>query len=252
MLSRITFLYFSPTGGTKRAAGALARGLANEVREIDLSQPELAGRCFDANDTVLIAVPVFGGRAPGCALERLSRFTGGGARAVTVAVYGNRAFEDTLLELNDFVKQQGFQAVASAALLAEHSMVHMVAAGRPDAQDFGQLRSFAGRILERLALSGAGEPAVPGNRPYREWKPMAAPLVTDACTGCGACAAQCPAQAIAPENPRETDPGKCILCMRCVAICPRQARVLPEPVQAMLTQKLSPLASVRRENELFL
>ena len=39
-MSRITVVYFSPTGGTKKAALALASKLAEEVREIALPVPD--------------------------------------------------------------------------------------------------------------------------------------------------------------------------------------------------------------------
>ena len=82
-----------------------------------------------------MGVPVFGGRIPGYAAEKLTYLKGGGAVALTAAVYGNRAFEDALLELDDCLKAQGFRIGAGTALLAEHSMVRDVAAGRPDNQD---------------------------------------------------------------------------------------------------------------------
>ena len=100
MLNKLTVLCFSPTGGTAKAAGFTASALAESVETVDLLRP-VTPRTFTAEDTVLIAMPVFGGRIPAYALEQLRAFQGGNARAVTLAVFGNRDFDDALLELND-------------------------------------------------------------------------------------------------------------------------------------------------------
>ena len=172
---------------------------------------------------------------------------------MTAAVYGNRAFEDALLELDDCLKAQGFRIGAGTALLAEHSMVRDVAAGRPDGRDQKEMADFAAKILEKLDGDGWQEPQVPGNRPYRDWKQMPGiPLTNASCISCGLCAARCPVQAIPASNPSSTDQSRCILCMRCISVCPVKARSLPEQACAMLEQKLSPVRDIRRENELFL
>lgn len=253
MPDTITVLHFSPTGGTRRAALLLARGIAAQVEEIDLTRPQPAARTFTPQDVVLVAGPVYGGRLPALMAERLRPFTGGGARAVCAAVYGGRAYEDALIELSDLLAGQDFRVTAAAALLAEHSIAHAPAAGRPDAQDAAQLAAFGARIADKLAQGGADAPAIPGNRPYRDWAGMpVVPTANERCTACGACVSACPAQAIAPETPRETDKTRCILCMRCVSICPEQARALPAPVLDMLGQKLAPFAQLHPENELYL
>lgn len=253
MLERIIAIHFSPTGGTRRAALLLADGIAKQVEEIDLTLPQVQEKGFGPQDVVLVAGPVYGGRLPALMTERLRRLTGGGARAVSAAVYGGRAYEDALVELDDLLEAQGFAVAAAAALLAEHSIVRKLAAGRPDAQDEAQLAAFGARIAEKLGKGEKSAPQTPGNRPYRDWAGMpVTPAANDACTGCGTCAKSCPAQAIDPADPRQTDEARCITCMRCVAVCPAQARALPAQVQGMLGQKLAPFMEKRPENELYL
>lgn len=113
--------------------------------------------------------------------------------------------------------------------------------------------AYAKAILHKLKSGEELSTTVPGNRPYRDWKPMpAVALVSDTCVSCGLCAEECPVQAIPKDAPQTTDPAKCILCMRCISLCPEQARRLPDQVQGMLDRKLAPLQQVRRENEWFL
>lgn len=251
-MKNIRAIYFSPTGGTRKAALSLAGELACTVNESALEELDRE-LVFGPEDVILAAVPVFGGRIPAYTVEKLKLLKGDGTVAVTTVVYGNRAVEDALLELNDILREQGFRIAASAALLAEHSMVRQVAAGRPDEKDKGQMREFGERILEKLDRGHWTEVQVPGSRPYKDWKQMpVVPSALENCTGCGLCQQRCPAKAIPKDALHTADPGKCILCLRCIAVCPQKARKLPEQAQAMLYQKLMPLKDVRRENEIFL
>lgn len=257
MQYNVTAAYFSPTGGTRRLALALAQGLAAPAQpaQLDLSQPGgPAPAAFAPGDLVVFAGPVFGGRLPAAMVAALRACQGNGALAVTAAVYGNRAYEDALLELNDCLAAQGFAIAASAAMVAQHSLVPAVAAGRPDGADLAQCSQYARAILNKLQAGGTpAAPLVPGARPYKEWQPSGqTPLVSAACNNCGLCAQQCPVGAIPAAQPQTTDPAKCILCARCLAVCPQHARALPPAMAAGLAQKLGPLAGVRRPNELFL
>lgn len=136
---------FSPTGGTKKAADMLANGLADEPQCIDLTDSKAAfsSVALEENDVAVIAVPSYGGRVPQAATERLSAIRGDGAKAVLLCVYGNRAYEDTLVELEDTAKQAGFRVIAAIAAIAEHSIARQFATGRPDAQDQARLHTFA-------------------------------------------------------------------------------------------------------------
>ena len=134
-------IVFSPTGGTQRVVDALTGGWEYPVRRVDLTDGkwEAAGIELAREDLAVIAVPSYGGRAPELAMERLRKVRGNGARCVVVCVYGNRAYEDTLLELADGVEKQGFRVMAAVAGVAEHSIIHQYGAGR------GGLTSRTGR-----------------------------------------------------------------------------------------------------------
>ncbi|MCQ4863270.1 4Fe-4S binding protein [Pseudoflavonifractor phocaeensis] len=246
-------LCFSPTGGTKRVLDLLAAGLA-DVEEIDLSAPHgaWADRAFRAGDFCLIGVPSYGGRVPAAAVERLRTLRGNGAAAVLVTAYGNRDYDDTLLELRDEAQAAGFRAVAAVAAVAEHSIMRQFGAGRPDEADRAELADFAARIRTLAERGGGRLEQVPGNAPYRAYGgvPMKPKAGRD-CTLCGVCAGLCPVEAIPRENPKETDAEKCITCMRCVTVCPSHARAL-NPVMLMgVTQKLKKACEGRKGNAFF-
>ena len=103
-MEHITVVYFSPTGGTRKACLNLAMEMGKKVKDVDLCSLE-GEYSFGPEDTVIVGVPVFGGRIPGYAAEKLTYLKGGGAVALTAAVYGNRAFEDALLELDSGLGQ---------------------------------------------------------------------------------------------------------------------------------------------------
>lgn len=242
---------FSPTGSTRTVAQAIAA--TREQEHIDLLKP-ITPCTIDANTPLLAVVPVYGGRVPAIAIERLSALQSQGGPAIAVVVYGNRAYEDALLELKNALTNSGFRVVAAAAFIAEHSVARCIATGRPHAQDKQTAAEFATAVdakLTRPVTEQACVP-VPGNE---EMKPLpkmpATPMVTDACGGCGRCARECPMGAIPAENPRTTDATLCILCMRCVSICPRQARILPPPLLAGMTARLQACAAEPRLPELF-
>lgn len=248
-------IVFSPTGGTKKVADCLTGVLEGDVVTVDLtgSKQDFDAISLTKEDVAVISVPSYGGRVPAVAVERLGMAHGNGARAVLVCVYGNRAYEDTLVELEDAAKQAGFQVIAAVAAIAEHSIARQFAAGRPDAQDAAQLSDFAKQIQHKLSAADASDPAIPGNRPYKKAGGAGmVPKATKECTNCGVCAAECPVQAINKEDPRKVDEKACISCMRCIAVCPQGARKLNPVMLSAASLMLKKVCSERKECELFL
>ena len=242
--------HFSPTGGTKKVADAIGAGFGTPVVELDLTKADTSvtpGK----NDALMAVLPVFAGRVPQISLERLSALKANGQKAIAVVVYGNREFDDALLETKNALEANGFRVIAAAAFIAEHSIVRSIAAGRPDTEDEKIARQFAADVMAKA--DDAASVQVPGNNPYVELKPSPFhPAADENCVKCGICAERCPLGAIPMDEPDKTNPDLCINCMRCVEVCPQKCRALPAPFVAGATQMLSEKAAGYKKSVVFL
>lgn len=248
-------ILFSPTGGTRRVVEAVSVAWEGPWQEIDLTLPAVSERVpvLGAEDVALVGVPSYSGRVPAVALERLRTLQARGARAVAVCAYGNRAYEDTLLELTDTLQEVGFRVVGAVAAVAEHSIARCYGAGRPDARDCHELADYSGRLWHALLSGATATPSLPGHRPYRRVSAVGlVPRPTSECTHCGVCAARCPVQAIDPERVDRVDRSRCISCMRCVTVCPHGARRVNRALLFVVRQLLRRACATRKPNELFL
>lgn len=243
---KVWAVYFSATDTTKKTvltiADEAARLLGAEREDYDFTLPGMRENGFAAgkDDLVIFGTPVYAGRVPNVLLKYLATIQGNGALAVPVVLFGNRNFDDGLIELRDILENTGFHTVAAAAFVGEHSFSKTLAAGRPDADDMKEALAFAGKVAEKVKGLPEGEAPAPVEvdgvpHPYRGYyQPRdrkgvsidirkIKSLVSDACDDCKICADVCPMGSISHENVREYT-GICIKCGACIKKCPKQAR----------------------------
>lgn len=243
---KVWAVYFSATDTTKKTvltiADEAARLLGAEREDYDFTLPGMRENGFAAgkDDLVIFGTPVYAGRVPNVLLKYLATIQGNGALAVPVVLFGNRNFDDGLIELRDILENTGFHTVAAAAFVGEHSFSKTLAAGRLDADDMKEALAFAGKIAEKVKGLPDGEAPAPVEvegvpHPYRGYyQPRdrkgvsidirkVKSLVSDACDDCKICADVCPMGSISHENVREYT-GICIKCGACIKKCPKQAR----------------------------
>lgn len=252
----MTQIVFSPTGGTQKVVDILSNAWNVPFATIDLTNPTFDFSTFhiDSDDLVILAVPCYAGRVPALAAKRIVQIQGHHAHCVLVCVYGNRAYDDTLIELFDLANQCQLNVIGAIASVAKHSIMTQFATNRPDTKDIQDLQDFVYQIQAKLdsKIPNLSIKFLPGNRPYKQAGGGMVPIASDACLRCGQCSSLCPVQAIDPTRPYQTDPHLCISCMRCVVKCPVQARSINPEQLAQLIERVKGAISSRKENELFL
>ena len=251
MLEQVTLIYFSPTGNTRKTLEAMGDALAPGSQEaVDVTvDPGEGLRQFGAEDFVIFGAPVYGGRIPAVARQRLERFYGEDTPCLVVVTYGNRDFDDALLELAQLAASHGFHVRGGAAVVGRHTYGE-IQVDRPDEGDLQQDRDFA---LRAAAKSPQAPPlTLPGHYPYREGGTGGKfrPLTGENCVSCGLCAKNCPVQAIGPDYRTVSD--ACLSCFRCIRDCPAGAKNMETPDYRSFAQEFTKRLSQRRENQYFL
>lgn len=247
-------VYFSPTGGTKKILDILMDEWHIEKELVDLTVPDFDQRYqLGRDDICMVAVPCYGGRVPDIVIRRLTKIKGDHTRTILVVVYGNRDYEDTMLELKDTIKKNSFNAIAAISAVSKHSIMNQFAGDRPNEMDIMQLKVFSKEIIHLIETNERYDDLkVPGNYPYRQYKGVPfKPKGNKQCNKCGICARSCPTQAISIESLKLVDKSKCISCMRCVNICPNHARQLNPLLLKLASKLMVKSCSSRKENQLF-
>jgi NAD-dependent dihydropyrimidine dehydrogenase PreA subunit/flavodoxin len=266
MDKKITAMYFSATDTTKKVVSGIAKKLSEDFNNIDFTLPEARKNpvSFTEKDVVILGVPVYAGRVPNVLLKYLNTISGNGALAVSIVVYGNRNYDDALIELKDILELKGFKVIAGGAFIGEHAFSKTLAQNRPDEKDMTIAGDFAHQILKKITTQDdLQDVAVKGNKPYEKYYmpknldgiPVdirkVTPKTNDDCLDCKLCANVCPMGSIDFEDVSKLN-GICIKCGACIKKCPVQAKYYDNEDYLRHKHELEIQFAQRREPELFI
>ncbi|MDD3394027.1 MAG: ferredoxin [Anaerotignum sp.] len=270
-INKVWAVFFSPTGGTEKVAVTVAQTVAKALHtqycsfRFTLPQNRENEVVFGEGDLVVLGTPVIAGRVPNLLLSYLNdKIRGAGAIGVPVVSFGNRNYDDALIELRNIMEDKGFQTIAGGAFVSEHSFSRKLGAGRPDAEDIAQLTAFGEKIAEKVNSGWEydGPVFVKGEEPIRPYftprdrhegaidirkvKPKTGPE----CCNCGICAEVCPMGSISKEDP-SVIAGICIKCCACIKKCSVGAKHFDDPGFIYHKEELEELYERRAEDEYF-
>lgn len=272
-ITKVWAVYFSPTGNAKKVITTMAKkaaeclGVPMETFDFTLPENREGIISFENDDLVFFSTPVYAGRIPNKMLPYVqSAFEGNGALAVPVSVFGNRNFDNGLIELRNELELHGFHTIAAAGIPTEHVFSSKLATGRPDADDLAKIAEFGEKVAKKVSemteipakievrgddpvtayytpLGTDGKPAV-----FLKAKPKTDP---EKCTKCGICATVCPMGSI-PKDAPDTCTGICIKCHACIKACPAGAKYFDDEAFLSHVEMLKQNYQRRAEAEWFI
>lgn len=267
-------VYYSATGTTKkiinRVADKLAEELCAERKTYDFTSPLNRDKTISFNhiDIVVFGSPVYAGRIPNLMLKYISSIKGNGALVIPIVLFGNRAYDDGLIELCDLLELNSFHTIAAAAFVGQHSFSKKIANGRPDISDLEIADKFSFQVSEKIrALKSGVEikpirvPGVPivyrgyfkpknGNGSFIDIRKVK-PLTLSSCEDCKLCVEVCPMGAIDLNDPTIIN-GICIKCCACIQVCPLSAKYFDDADFLFHVRDLELKLNKRARIELFL
>lgn len=213
-------IYFSPTGGCRAIAEAIA-----SVREelIDITLPEARAEKieFDADEKYVFVFPVYNRNIPDVCADYIKRSDGRNARAVVICVYGGVTKGRSLENAAGLLAARNFRPERGAYVPAPH-FYSPLKYNLPDTSRSEAVSAFVNGDNAATKTLYYARPARKSAQKLLKALTGKCAFDRSRCISCGACEKACPVGATDGSfNVRHKD---CILCGACVDKCPSGAR----------------------------
>ena len=249
----IVKIFFSPSGTCKKVVEQICSNFKQDQKSYNLLIFK-SSTTLSSEDIAVVVMPVFSGRIPKTARERLSQIKGDNTPAIAIVNYGNAQISDSLRELVDLLDENNFNVIVVGLTVSHYSIFDGVAVGRPDSEDIAKIDEFSQKCIEKLETGESLSAEIPGNKPYSDYKqlPFVVSCDESVCVFYYDCINICPENAIPDVDPIDIDLDLCTRCTACINICPENARMFSG--EAFETKKplFESANSERKEPEFYL
>ncbi len=234
---QIEIVYFSGTGGTKRAAELLTQSFTDQGATA--SCHELHERKpfeYTASDMLVILYPVYAFNAPKPIYNFIETLPdGNGSLAAVISVSGGgEVSPNTGCRIHTIrrLHRKGYRVPYERMLVmpanvfidTPNDLSLLLLQALPDrmnriATDLlsGKIRRTKPTLVDHL-VSSVGESEKTGSKMFGKLM-----RVNSNCNGCGLCERSCPTGNIRLKNNIPVFGNKCTICLRCVYHCPKQS-----------------------------
>lgn len=243
-ISKIYSIYFSPTGSTKNICNKLcqksSKVLNKNYEEIDFTLMDKRKKIykFGKNNLIIFGMPTYAGRLPNKIMPDVKKsFIGDQTPVINVQTYGNRNYDDSLIEQRIILEENGFISIGGMAAVCRHVFSNKIAKNRPDQNDSKKMDDFIINIFEKIKSSKKlrAEKFKGDYNLTKYYQPLKENLEKanflkakpktdiDKCTDCKICAKVCP-MGVIDYNDVSTINSPCIKCQACIVKCPENAK----------------------------
>lgn len=197
-------LYFSGTGNSRYVAKRLGEALQDEVVSMNGCLRSGEQGAFQSETPYVIVTPTYAWRMPRVVRAFLEQAALTGSRDTYFVLTCGGAVGNAAADAAQLCAEKGLRFCGLQPVVMPDNYLVMFPARRA---------GLGGRLLSALV-----NPLF-----YLQPQRDRAFTVSDACIGCGRCAALCPLGNIRLEQGRPVYGGNCTHCMACISACPVRA-----------------------------
>ena len=229
-------LYFSGTGNSNYVAKRIADALGDEIMNLNDRIKASDTSPVETDERLIIVTPTYAWRIPRVVRDWLLKTELRGAKRSWFVMTCGSEIGSADKYNRALCQEKHLTCMGTAQIIMPENYIAMFNA--PQAEEARQIVARAEPDIDRAIAAVRAGTAFPPTRDNLYDRFMSSPVnpifyscfvkakaftVSDACVGCGQCAARCPTNNITLQNGRPVWGGSCTHCMACICYCPAAA-----------------------------